>query len=232
MNNTEKNTSLLDDDVLDAYDQQTQAEYAVKKSKKGGKKKRRSQDLIDNLAATEAANRQKKEILDPIARLEAIIENLLLHDQAVNRKHILDNLRLWLDPRDRKPSLLPHLNSYLLWLDGVLNKNLPLFTPNQLKETFAHSGGPGGQNVNKTNSAVDLLHQPTLLQAHSETTRDQSKNRQLAQELLTTDLQEHLTDWQLLIKSLSPDSIADYDLIITEKIKDQVRAFYNRIKSS
>ncbi|MBI4325991.1 MAG: peptide chain release factor-like protein [Chloroflexi bacterium] len=53
-----------------------------------------------------------------------------------------------------------------------------------LEETFVRSGGPGGQNVNKTATCVLLLHRPTRLQVKCQTTRQQGFNRFLARRLL------------------------------------------------
>jgi len=53
-----------------------------------------------------------------------------------------------------------------------------------LLETFARSGGPGGQNVNKTSSAVILVHRPSGIQVRCEQERSQAQNRTLARELL------------------------------------------------
>ena len=53
-----------------------------------------------------------------------------------------------------------------------------------LEETFVRSGGPGGQNVNKTATCVMLLHRPTGLQVKCQTTRQQGLNRFLARQLL------------------------------------------------
>jgi protein subunit release factor B len=54
----------------------------------------------------------------------------------------------------------------------------------ELEETFVRSGGPGGQNVNKTSSCVMLLHRPTGLRVKCQTTRQQGLNRFLARRLL------------------------------------------------
>jgi len=53
-----------------------------------------------------------------------------------------------------------------------------------LKIEFARSSGPGGQNVNKRDTAVRIVHIPTNLSAHVETERSQAQNKERAIELL------------------------------------------------
>ena len=53
-----------------------------------------------------------------------------------------------------------------------------------LKETFARSGGPGGQNVNKVATAVTLRHRPSGIAVTVQDSRSQAQNRRLARERL------------------------------------------------
>lgn len=53
-----------------------------------------------------------------------------------------------------------------------------------LKIEFSRSSGPGGQNVNKRETAVRLVHIPTGLAAHSSNERSQERNREKALEIL------------------------------------------------
>lgn len=53
-----------------------------------------------------------------------------------------------------------------------------------LEETFARSGGPGGQNVNKVSTAVTLRHRPSGLSVTVQDSRSQAMNRKLARERL------------------------------------------------
>src|SRR5688500_18394421 len=54
----------------------------------------------------------------------------------------------------------------------------------ELQETFARSGGPGGQNVDKVSTAVTLRHLPTGTSVTVQDSRSQATNRKLARERL------------------------------------------------
>lgn len=54
----------------------------------------------------------------------------------------------------------------------------------ELEETFARSGGPGGQNVNKVATAVTLRHRPSGVSVTVQDSRSQAVNRKLARERL------------------------------------------------
>ncbi len=60
--------------------------------------------------------------------------------------------------------------------------------PEDLRFDFARSSGPGGQNVNKRETAVRITHTPTGISVHVETERSQLQNRQRAVELLRSKL--------------------------------------------
>jgi protein subunit release factor B len=53
-----------------------------------------------------------------------------------------------------------------------------------LEESFARSGGPGGQNVNKVSTAVTLRHRPSGISVTVQDSRSQAANRKLARERL------------------------------------------------
>lgn len=66
--------------------------------------------------------------------------------------------------------------------------------PEDLKVEFSKSSGPGGQNVNKRESAVRLVHIPTNLAVHVESERSQAQNKEKAQSMLEAKLYRLLED--------------------------------------
>jgi peptide chain release factor 2 len=60
--------------------------------------------------------------------------------------------------------------------------------PEDIKIEYSKSSGPGGQNVNKRETAVRLVHIPTGLAVHVSSERSQADNRSRAMEMLEAKL--------------------------------------------
>ena len=98
---------------------------------------------------------------------------------------------------------------YCAWIEDNINELVAL-DPSDYMVTFTKSGGPGGQNVNKRETKVMIVHKPTNIRVESDQTRSQKQNKNLALEILRERLQDHLGIWKEYLK---PDQSVDAELV-------------------
>ena len=66
--------------------------------------------------------------------------------------------------------------------------------PEDVRVELSKSSGPGGQNVNKRETAVRIVHTPTNLAVHVESERSQAQNKEKAMRMLEAKLYKQLEE--------------------------------------
>lgn len=82
-----------------------------------------------------------------------------------------------------------HTSTASVAIMPIRKKSKIEINPSDIKMEFSRSGGAGGQNVNKVETAVRLVHEPTGIDVRSSSERSQLANREKAMQILTAKLE-------------------------------------------
>jgi peptide chain release factor 1 len=83
-----------------------------------------------------------------------------------------------------------HTSTASVAIMPIRKKSVVEINPADLHIEFSRSGGAGGQNVNKVETAVRIVHVPTGVDVRSSSERSQLKNREKAMGLLAAKLDQ------------------------------------------
>lgn len=112
-------------------------------------------------------------------------------------------------------------------LPEIEARNL-VIPPEDLKVELSRSSGPGGQNVNKRETAVRIVHLPTGLSSASQVERSQAQNKEKAMSLLKAKLfklmeerqEKELKNLRTQVKPEWGNQIRSYVLHPYQQVKD------------
>ena len=83
-----------------------------------------------------------------------------------------------------------HTSTASVAIMPVVEAKEVMISPSDIEVSFFRSSGPGGQNVNKVETAVRILHKPSGIVVASQAGRSQQSNRETAMAILRSKLYE------------------------------------------
>ena len=187
---TENKAPFNDYQRIDPEDFENYEEQFVDKGGGGGKtsghKGKKTIHALKKQQRNQSVEQRRKDIEDSLIK---VLSNFPISDNPDNHEK--------------------NINRYCAWIEDNISELVAL-DPSDYTVTFTKSGGPGGQNVNKRETKVLVIHNPTNIRVESDQTRSQMKNKNLALEILQERLQDHLGIWKEYLK---PGQSVDVELV-------------------
>ncbi len=156
--------------------------------------------------------------------LKAIAENNKESAEKKRKEEAEENLKRELQhfpfrnfSEEKTPELIEDFSN---WVLKSLEEKYPCFTnlDNEIVYTQSRSSGPGGQNVNKTSTAVTAKHLLTGIFSRSEDSREVVINKRTALSKLLERLENHVKSWGVYLKGI-PE----------EKRQDEIKSFMKNL---
>ena len=138
----------------------------------------------------------------------------------VNLKKGLEHFPFQNFSEEKLPELL---TKYSTWVLKSIDDNYPFFTnlDEDIDYSQSRSSGPGGQNVNKTSTAVTSLHLLTGIYAKSEDSREALVNKRTSLSKLLTKLENHTKSWAVYLKNIPDEQRQEKIISFVKKMCDE-----------
>jgi hypothetical protein len=88
------------------------------------------------------------------------------------------------------------IKDYRAWVERILANPENVLQEKEVIVSFARPGKPGGQKMQKSETAADALHEPTGTIAHCEETRSKSQNEKRARGVLEERVRALADKWR------------------------------------
>jgi peptide chain release factor 1 len=95
---------------------------------------------------------------------------------------------------DTEKSGRVHTSTASVAILPIRKKTKLVIPPTDIEMEYSRSGGAGGQNVNKVETAVRLIHKPTGIETRSTAERSQQKNRDKAMSILIAKIEAKMEE--------------------------------------